>query len=71
MWFPVNLIFVGMIWTSFYALKSMGVAMVTILKNLTNLIIIIGDYYFFGRTYSLSLWGSLFVSNLRRINPLP
>lgn len=28
-WYPANFIFVGMIFTSFYALKSMGVAMVT------------------------------------------
>jgi hypothetical protein len=27
-WFPVNLLFVGMVWTSFYALKYVGVAMV-------------------------------------------
>lgn len=60
-WFPVNLVFVGMIWTSFYALQNMGVAMVTVLKNLTNIITICGDYVFFGRTYPLALWGSMLV----------
>lgn len=33
-WFPVNLIFVGMIGTSFYALQTVGVGMVTVWKNL-------------------------------------
>lgn len=37
-WFPVNLIFVGMIGTSFYALKEVGVGMVTVWKNLSNVV---------------------------------
>ncbi|CAI5948584.1 unnamed protein product [Closterium sp. NIES-64] len=37
-WLPVNLIFVGMLVTSFFSLQYMQVAMVTILKNVTNLI---------------------------------
>ena len=44
LWFPVNLIFVGMIFTSFFALKNLGVPMATVLKNLTNLFTIGGDY---------------------------
>mmetsp|Transcript_6321 Transcript_6321/g.13954 ORF Transcript_6321/g.13954 Transcript_6321/m.13954 type:complete len:367 (-) Transcript_6321:835-1935(-) len=55
-WFPVNLLFVGMIVTSFFSLKLIGVAMFTLLKNLSNFITIIGDWYFFGRTYSLQVW---------------
>ena len=42
-WFPVVLIFVGMLSTSFLALGRIGVAMVTILKNTTNLITITGQ----------------------------
>ena len=38
-WAPVNLIFVGMIWTSFFALKYLSVAMLTVLKNSTNLLV--------------------------------
>lgn len=34
LWFPVNLIFVSMIGTSFYALQTVGVGMVTVWKNL-------------------------------------
>ena len=52
LWFPVNLIFVGMIWTSFFALKSLGVPMATVLKNLTNLFTIGGDYFLYKKTYS-------------------
>ena len=52
-WFPVNVIFVCMIWTSFPALQLLGVAMVTVLKNLTNLFTITGDIAFFGKRYSL------------------
>lgn len=33
--------------------------MFTILKNLSNLITIVGDYAFFGRTYSWHVWACL------------
>ncbi|CAI6010639.1 unnamed protein product [Closterium sp. NIES-65] len=46
-WLPVNLIFVGMLVTSFFSLQYMQVAMVTILKNVTNLITAVGEMYLF------------------------
>ena len=46
---PVNVLFVGMIWSSLLALKNLGVPMATVLKNLTNLIIILGDYTLYGK----------------------
>ena len=58
-WFPVNVIFVGMIWSSFLALKNLGVPMATVLKNLTILITISGDYVFYGRTYGCGVWSSM------------
>ena len=58
-WFPVNVIFVGMIWSSFLALKNLGVPMATVLKNLTNLITISGDYAFYGRTYGCGVWSTM------------
>jgi GDP-mannose transporter len=58
-WIPVNMIFVGMIGTSFWALQSLNVAMVTVLKNLTNIFTIGGDYYFYGRTYNMGVWASM------------
>ena len=36
LWLPVNCLFVGMVATSFFALRYVGVAMVTVLKNLTR-----------------------------------
>lgn len=56
-WLPVNAIFVGMIGTSFWALASLTVGMVTVLKNLTNLFTLGGDYFLYGRTYKLNVWG--------------
>lgn len=61
MWLPVNILFVGMVWTSFYALRDIGVAMVTVLKNLTNFLVIFGDLYFFNKRYSAGVWASLFL----------
>jgi GDP-mannose transporter len=61
LWLPVNVLFVLMIWSSFFALKFLNVAMVTVLKNLTNLITICGDYTFNHRRYPLGVWVSLFL----------
>lgn len=58
-WIPVNLIFVGMIGTSFWALQSLNVAMVTVLKNITNIFTIGGDYYFYGRVYNMGVWACM------------
>ncbi|EIE26589.1 GDP-mannose transporter, golgi apparatus [Coccomyxa subellipsoidea C-169] len=59
LWLPVNVIFVGMIWTSFFALKNLGVPMATVLKNLTNLFTILGDYTMYGKVYGGGVWASL------------
>lgn len=57
-WVPVNIIFVGMIGTSFWALASdLNVAMLTVLKNLTNFFTLGGDFFLYGRTYKLNVWG--------------
>lgn len=58
-WWPVNVIFVGMIGSSFYALRTLQVPMLTLLKNLTNLLTICGDMYFFGSRFSMGVWSSL------------
>lgn len=58
-WIPVNALFVAMVWTSLVSLAGLGVPMVTVLKNLTNLFTIGGDYLFHGRTYGLPVWASL------------
>ncbi|GMH37607.1 hypothetical protein BSKO_05480 [Bryopsis sp. KO-2023] len=59
LWCPVNLIFVGMVWTSFYSLKNLGVAMVTLLKNTTNFLVITGDLVLFGKRYNGGVWGAV------------
>lgn len=50
-WLPANLLFVLMLGTSFWALASLNVAMVTVLKNLTNLFTLAGDYWLHGTRY--------------------
>jgi len=58
-WFPANIVFVAMLWTSFPALQLLGVGMVTVLKNLTNLFTIFGDIIFFDKSYGKGVWATL------------
>lgn len=58
-WFPANVVFVCMLWTSFPALQLLGVAMVTVLKNLTNLFTIVGDMAFYNKSYGIGVWATL------------
>eukprot|EP00271_Cylindrocystis_brebissonii_P018926 TRINITY_DN5527_c0_g1_i1.p1 TRINITY_DN5527_c0_g1~~TRINITY_DN5527_c0_g1_i1.p1 ORF type:complete len:406 (-),score=108.33 TRINITY_DN5527_c0_g1_i1:633-1850(-) len=58
-WMPVNLIFVGMLITSFYSLQHMQVAMVMVLKNMTNLATALGETYLDNKRHSPRVWGSL------------
>lgn len=51
-WLPLNLLFIGMLVTGFLSLVYVSVPMVTVFKNLTNLITVSGDVYFFGETVS-------------------
>eukprot|EP00246_Nothoceros_aenigmaticus_P003307 TRINITY_DN14360_c0_g1_i2.p1 TRINITY_DN14360_c0_g1~~TRINITY_DN14360_c0_g1_i2.p1 ORF type:complete len:362 (-),score=44.79 TRINITY_DN14360_c0_g1_i2:320-1405(-) len=60
-WLPVNFIFVFMLVTSIFSLKHMNVAMVTILKNVTNLITAIGEIYLFKKHHSTRVWAALFL----------
>lgn len=50
-----------MIGTSFYALKEVGVGMVTVWKNLSNFVTACGDYIIYKKTYSWQVWGVLFL----------
>ena len=58
-WYPVNLIFVGMLVTSFWALKDLGVPMSTVLKNMTNLMVIGAEYVLYKRVYNKFIWACL------------
>lgn len=73
-WFPANIVFVAMLWTSFPALQLLGVGMVTVLKNLTNLFTIFGDIIFFDKSYgkgglSIAL-SAILVSTMSRLSRL-
>jgi GDP-mannose transporter len=58
-WFPVNLIFVGMLGSSFYALQHVGVAMVTVWKNASNFVTAVCDVAIFKQDYSSQVWAAL------------
>ena len=58
-WYRVNVIFVSMIVTSFWALKELGVPMVTVLKNMTNLIVVVTEYVMYGRVYNAGIWATM------------
>ncbi|CAK9316369.1 unnamed protein product [Citrullus colocynthis] len=60
-WLPVNVIFVGMLITSIFSLKYINVAMVTVLKNVTNVITAVGEMYLFGKHHDNRVWAALFL----------
>jgi GDP-mannose transporter len=47
-WAPVNIMFCAMLFTGMASLQHNSVPMVTIFKNITNIVVTAGDYYFFG-----------------------
>ena len=49
-WMPLNILFVLMLCTGFLSLVYNNVPMVTVCKNLTNLVTIAGDFWFFGES---------------------
>jgi len=48
LWAPVNVLFCLMLFTGMASLQFNSVPMVTIFKNITNIVVTCGDYYFFG-----------------------
>ena len=68
LWVPAILLFVLQLWSSFGSLKSLGVAMVTVLKNLTNLLTICGEYVVFGRMYGIGVWSCLALMTISAIS---
>ncbi|KAE8655912.1 GDP-mannose transporter GONST1 [Hibiscus syriacus] len=60
-WLPVNVIFVGMLLTSMFSLKYINVAMVTVLKNVTNVITAVGEMYLFKKRHDSGVWTALFL----------
>lgn len=60
-WLPVNIIFVGMLVSGMYSLKYINIAMVTILKNVTNILTATGEYYAFRRRQNQKVWTAMFL----------
>ncbi|XP_071911450.1 GDP-mannose transporter GONST1 isoform X2 [Coffea arabica] len=67
-WLPVNVIFVGMLITSMFSLKYINVAMVTVLKNVTNVITAIGEMYLFNKHHDNRVWAALFLMIISAIS---
>ncbi|KAJ8769777.1 hypothetical protein K2173_007637 [Erythroxylum novogranatense] len=67
-WLPVNIIFIGMLASSIYSLKYINIAMVTILKNVTNILTAIGELYIFGRHQTQKVWTAMFLMIISTIS---
>lgn len=67
-WLPVNFIFVGMLITSMFSLKYINVAMVTVLKNVTNVITAVGEMYLFNTHHDNRVWAALFLMIISAIS---
>ncbi|KAF7120937.1 hypothetical protein RHSIM_Rhsim13G0071400 [Rhododendron simsii] len=60
-WIPVNIIFVGMLVSGMYSLNYINIAMVTILKNMTNIITAVGEYFIFRKHQNRKVWIAMFL----------
>lgn len=56
-WLPVDMFFVVMLSTSFEAMRFLSVPMITVFKQLANLLTVAGEFFFFGKgvTYGVIL----------------
>ncbi|XAR60716.1 hypothetical protein NMG60_11034195 [Bertholletia excelsa] len=67
-WIPVNVIFIGMLVSGMYSLKYINIAMVTILKNVTNILTAIGEFYIFRKRQSQKVWTAMFLMIISAIS---
>ncbi|KAK3035423.1 hypothetical protein RJ639_032848 [Escallonia herrerae] len=73
-WIPVNVIFVGMLVSGMYSLKYINIAMVTILKNVTNILTAIGELYMFRKRQNQKVWTAMFLMVIQipvNVNEVP
>lgn len=68
LWIPVNLIFIGMLVSGMYSLKYINIAMVTILKNMTNILTAIGEFYVFHKHQNQKVWTAMFLMIISAIS---
>eukprot|EP00054_Salpingoeca_dolichothecata_P011119 m.61866 g.61866 ORF g.61866 m.61866 type:complete len:328 (-) comp19310_c0_seq2:125-1108(-) len=57
-WLPVTIMFSLMLYTGSKTLQFLSIPVITVFKNLTNLLIAYGDWYFFGQKVSRAILGS-------------
>ncbi|KAA8543756.1 hypothetical protein F0562_022067 [Nyssa sinensis] len=67
-WIPVNVIFVGMLVSGMYSLKYINIAMVTILKNMTNILTASGEFYIFRKHQNQKVWTAMFLMIISAIS---
>ncbi|WCJ29246.1 GDP-mannose transporter GONST2 [Euphorbia peplus] len=60
-WIPVNMIFVGMLVSGMFSLKYINIAMMTILKNVTNILTAFGELYIFRKRQNQKVWAAMFL----------
>jgi len=60
-WIPLTLLFVLMLYTSIKSLRTMSVAVQTIIKNLAIVVTAIGDWRLFGKQLSVPIFGVFFL----------
>ncbi|KAF8010385.1 hypothetical protein BT93_J1114 [Corymbia citriodora subsp. variegata] len=67
-WIPVNIIFIGMLVSGMYSLRYINIAMVTILKNVTNILTAIGELYIFRKHQNQKVWIAMFLMIISAIS---
>lgn len=67
-WIPVNIIFIGMLVSGMYSLRYINIAMVTILKNVTNIMTAIGELYIFRKHQNQKVWIAMFLMIISAIS---
>ncbi|KAI4306629.1 hypothetical protein L6164_029890 [Bauhinia variegata] len=67
-WIPANIIFIGMLVSGMYSLKYINIAMVTILKNMTNILTAIGELYIFRKRQNQKVWTAMFLMIISAIS---
>ncbi|KAK1588951.1 hypothetical protein Q3G72_028959 [Acer saccharum] len=67
-WMPVNIIFVGMLVSGMYSLKYINIAMVTVLKNVTNILTAIGELYIFRKHQNQKVWTAMLLMIISAIS---
>ncbi|KAL2471001.1 GDP-mannose transporter GONST2 [Abeliophyllum distichum] len=68
LWIPVNLIFIGMLVSGMYSLKHVNIAMVTILKNVTNILTATGEFYIFRKRQNEKVWTAIILMIISAIS---